>query len=160
MWKNLKSFITRKILHFELRIFFFDSYVYYWTRGFIVSTRAFDLSTCALNLLTRRIGIKRRIRTCNSFYSPLGILCNWLRLISIFSVFIQNVLCLGWLSITLGQIINMRLPATLSYQKSFPCVFLCTKQFTFVKNLLKTRPMLVSCCPSKYQVISADFLPV
>ena len=37
----------------NLRIFSFNSYVYYLTRGFIASTRAFNLATRAFSLLTR-----------------------------------------------------------------------------------------------------------
>ena len=64
---EIKLFVALEIQYFELRIFSFNSYVYYVTRGFIASTpafnlvsrafnsptRAFNLATCAFSLLTR-----------------------------------------------------------------------------------------------------------
>ena len=64
---KIKYFIARKIQYYELRIFCFNSYVYYLTRGVIASThiffllnrafnllpRAFNLATCAISVLTR-----------------------------------------------------------------------------------------------------------
>ena len=47
---KIKIFIAREIQYFEIRIFSFNSYVYYLTRGFLASTRAFNLLTCAFNL--------------------------------------------------------------------------------------------------------------
>ena len=47
---KIKLFEALKIQYFELRIFSFNSYVYYVTRGFIASARAFNLLTCAFNL--------------------------------------------------------------------------------------------------------------
>ena len=45
---KIKLFVAREIQYFELRIFSFNSYVYYLSRGFIASTRAFDPVTRAL----------------------------------------------------------------------------------------------------------------
>ena len=57
---KMKIFEVLEIQYFELRIFFFNSLVYFVTRGFIASTcafsrltRAFNLATCAFSLLTR-----------------------------------------------------------------------------------------------------------
>ena len=50
---KIKLFVALEIQYFELRIFSFNSYVYYLTRGFIASTRAFNLPTRAFSLLTR-----------------------------------------------------------------------------------------------------------
>ena len=50
---KIKLFEALKIQYFELRIFSFNSYVYYVTPGFIASTRAFDLPARAFNLPTR-----------------------------------------------------------------------------------------------------------
>ena len=50
---KIKIFVAREIQYFEIRIFSFNSYVYYLTRGFIASTRAFNLPTRAFSLLTR-----------------------------------------------------------------------------------------------------------
>ena len=49
---KIKRFVAREIQYFEFGIFF-NSYVYYLTRGFIASTRAFNLLTCAFYLTTR-----------------------------------------------------------------------------------------------------------
>ena len=49
----MKLFVALEIQHFYLKIFSFNSYVYYVTRGFIATTRAFDLLTRAFNLATR-----------------------------------------------------------------------------------------------------------
>ena len=51
--KKLKPFVTLKISRFELRIFSFNSYVYYLIRGFIASTHAFNLPTRAFNFPDR-----------------------------------------------------------------------------------------------------------
>ena len=55
-----KLFVALEIQYFELRIFSFNSHVYYVTFGFIASTRAFNpltsafnLPSCAFNLRTR-----------------------------------------------------------------------------------------------------------
>ena len=45
---KIKLFVAREIQYFELRIFSFNSYVYYLTRGLIASTRAFNLLTRVL----------------------------------------------------------------------------------------------------------------
>ena len=50
---KIKLFVALEIQYFELRIFSFNSYVCYLTRGFIASTRAFNLPTHAFNLETR-----------------------------------------------------------------------------------------------------------
>ena len=50
---KVKLFVIFEIQYFELRIFSFNSYVYYVTPGFVASTRAFDLPTRAFNLPTR-----------------------------------------------------------------------------------------------------------
>ena len=50
---KVKLFVIFEIQYFELRIFSFNSYVYYVTPGFIASTRAFDLPARAFNLPTR-----------------------------------------------------------------------------------------------------------
>ena len=49
---KIKLFLVLEIQYFELRIFPFNWYVYYLTRGFIASTRAFNLLTRAFSLLT------------------------------------------------------------------------------------------------------------
>ena len=54
---KIKPFVAREIQYFELRIFSFNSYVYYLTRGFIASTRAFLLPTRAFNLATRAFSV-------------------------------------------------------------------------------------------------------
>ena len=56
----LKDFLNRAIQHFELGIFFFNSYVCYLTRDFIASTRAFNLPTRAFNLPTRAFNLATR----------------------------------------------------------------------------------------------------
>ena len=50
---KIKLFVAREIQNFELRVFSFNSYVSYLTRGFISWTGAFNLLTCAFSLLTR-----------------------------------------------------------------------------------------------------------
>ena len=50
---KIKLFVAFEIQCFELRIFSFNSYVYYVTRGFIASTGAFNLVTRAFSILTR-----------------------------------------------------------------------------------------------------------
>ena len=55
-----KLFVACEIQYFELRIFSFNSCVYYLYRGFIVSTRAFNLTTRAFNLTTRAFNLATR----------------------------------------------------------------------------------------------------
>ena len=50
---KIKLFVAREIQYFELRIFSFNSYVYYLARGFIASARAFNLLTHTFTLPTR-----------------------------------------------------------------------------------------------------------
>ena len=50
---KIKLFVASEIQYFELKIFCFNSYIYYLTRGFIASTRAFNLQTRVFNLPTR-----------------------------------------------------------------------------------------------------------
>ena len=50
---KIKLFVAREIQNFELRVFSFNSYVSYLTRGFISWTGSFNLLTCAFSLLTR-----------------------------------------------------------------------------------------------------------
>ena len=57
---KIKIFVSCEIQYFELRIFSFNSYVYYLSRGSVASARAFNLLTrtfnlpaCASNLPTR-----------------------------------------------------------------------------------------------------------
>ena len=57
---KIKLFVALEIQYFELRIFSFNSYVYYVTRGFIASTRAFNLPTRAFNLATRAFSLLTR----------------------------------------------------------------------------------------------------
>ena len=57
---KIKLFVAREIQYFELRIFSFNSHVYYLTRGFIASTRAFNLPTRAFNLPTRAYNLPTR----------------------------------------------------------------------------------------------------
>ena len=57
---KIKLFVAREILYFELRIFSFNSYVYYLTRGFIASTCAFNLLTRVFNLPTRAFNLATR----------------------------------------------------------------------------------------------------
>ena len=57
---KIKLFVALEIQYFELRIFSFNSYVYYLTRGFIASTRAFNLLTRAFNLPTRTFNLATR----------------------------------------------------------------------------------------------------
>ena len=52
--------VAHEIQHFELGIFFFNSYVYYLTRGFIGSTHDFNLLTCAFNLPTHAFNLGTR----------------------------------------------------------------------------------------------------
>ena len=49
--------VAREIQYFELEIFFFNSYIYYLTRGFIDSTCAFNLPTRNFNLVTRAFSV-------------------------------------------------------------------------------------------------------
>ena len=72
---QVKIFADFEIQYFELRIFPFNSYVYYVACGFIASTRAFNpltrafnLPTCAFNLATRAISLVTRgfeLATCS-----------------------------------------------------------------------------------------------
>ena len=55
-WK----FEAREIQYFEIRIFSFNSYVYYLTRGFIAPTRAFNLLTRGFELVTRELELITR----------------------------------------------------------------------------------------------------
>ena len=57
---KIKLFIGLEIQYFELRIFSFNSYVYYVTRGFIASTRAFNLAAPVFSLLTRGFELATR----------------------------------------------------------------------------------------------------
>ena len=57
---KIKLFVAREIQYFELRIFSFNSYVYYLTRGFIASARAFNLPTRAFNLATLTFSLLTR----------------------------------------------------------------------------------------------------
>ena len=57
---KIKLFVALAIQYFELKIFFFSSYVSYVTRGFITSTRAFNLLTRAFNLPTRAFNLPTR----------------------------------------------------------------------------------------------------
>ena len=54
---KIKLSVAREIQYFELRIFSFNSYVYYLTCGFIASTRVFNLPTRAFNLATRAFSV-------------------------------------------------------------------------------------------------------
>ena len=49
---KIKLFVALEIQYFELRIFSFNSYVNYLTRGFIALTHPFNLPTRAFNLAT------------------------------------------------------------------------------------------------------------
>ena len=57
---KIKLFVAREIQYFELRIFSFNSYVYYLTRGFIASARASNLPTRAFNLATLTFSLLTR----------------------------------------------------------------------------------------------------
>ena len=57
---KIKLFVARKIQYFELRIFSFNLYVYYLTRGFIASTHACNLPARAFNLATRAFSLLTR----------------------------------------------------------------------------------------------------
>ena len=57
---KIKLFVTCEIQYFELRIFSFNSYVYYLSCGFTSSTRAFNLLTRAFNLPTRAFNLPTR----------------------------------------------------------------------------------------------------
>ena len=57
---KIKLFLAREIQYFELRIFSFNSYVYYLTRCFIASTRDFNILTRAFNLATRAFSLSTR----------------------------------------------------------------------------------------------------
>ena len=60
---RIVSFDTVNIVKFnifQLRIFSFNSYVYYLTRGFIASTRAFNFLTRAFNLPTPAFNLATR----------------------------------------------------------------------------------------------------
>ena len=57
---KIKLFVAREIRYFKLGLFFFNSYVYHLTRGFIASNRAFNLLTRAFNLPTRAFSLPTR----------------------------------------------------------------------------------------------------
>ena len=57
---KIKIFVICEIPYFELRIFSFNSYVYYLSRGFIASTRAFNLPTRAFSHATRAFSFLTR----------------------------------------------------------------------------------------------------
>ena len=57
---KIKLFVAREIQYFELRIFSYNSYVCYLTRGFIASTRAVNLVTRAFSLVTRAFSLLTR----------------------------------------------------------------------------------------------------
>ena len=57
---KIKIFVAREVQYFEIRIFSFNSYVYYLTRGFVALTRAFNLLTRAFNLATRAFSLLTR----------------------------------------------------------------------------------------------------
>ena len=57
---KITLFVAFQIQYFELRIFSFNSYVYYVTRGFIASTSAFNLLTHAFNIPTRASNLLTR----------------------------------------------------------------------------------------------------
>ena len=50
---KVQLFVIFEIQYFELRIFSFNSYVYYLARGFIALARAFNLLTHTFTLPTR-----------------------------------------------------------------------------------------------------------
>ena len=54
---KVKLFVAHEIQYFEMRIFSFNSYVYYVARGFIASARGFNLLTRAFNLPTRAFNL-------------------------------------------------------------------------------------------------------
>ena len=56
--KELNSFETRKLYYFKLRLFSFNSYVYYLTHGYVTSACAFNLLT--FNLATRDFSLLTR----------------------------------------------------------------------------------------------------
>ena len=56
----IEFFVAREIQYFQLRIFSFNSYVYYLTCGFIASTRALNLLTRSFNLQTRAFSLPNR----------------------------------------------------------------------------------------------------
>ena len=57
---KMKLFVALEIQYFELRIFSFNSYVYYVARSFIASTHAFNLRTRVFNLVTRAFSLLTR----------------------------------------------------------------------------------------------------
>ena len=57
---KIKLFVALEIQYFQLRIFSFNSYVYYVTRGLLASTRAFNLLTRAFNIPTRAFNLLTR----------------------------------------------------------------------------------------------------
>ena len=54
---KIKLFVAPEIQYFELRIFSFNSYLYFLTRGFIASTRSFNLLSRAFDLATRAFSV-------------------------------------------------------------------------------------------------------
>ena len=57
---KIKLFVAREIQYFKLKIFPFNSYVYYLTHGFIASTCAFNFLTRAFNLPSRAFSLSTR----------------------------------------------------------------------------------------------------
>ena len=57
---KIKLFVAREIQYFQLRIFTFNSYVYYLTRDFIASIRFFNLPTRAFSLPPRAFNLATR----------------------------------------------------------------------------------------------------
>ena len=57
---EIKLSVACEIQYFELRIFYFNSYIYYLARGFIDSTRAFNLLTRAFSLPTHAYNLATR----------------------------------------------------------------------------------------------------
>ena len=57
---KINFFLTFEIQYFELGIFFFNSYVYHLSRGFIASARAFNLLTRAFYPQTRAFSLLTR----------------------------------------------------------------------------------------------------
>ena len=52
---KMKLFVTCRVQYFELRIFSFNSYVYYLSCSFNAPICAFNLLTCVVNLPTRAL---------------------------------------------------------------------------------------------------------
>ena len=58
---KINLLVALEIQYSELRIFSFNSFVYYLTRGFLASTRAFSPLTRAFNLPTRALNLPTRV---------------------------------------------------------------------------------------------------